>query len=386
MKSTKWYLLGASALASCFVTALAFAQAQDLDFDPADPFANIASAQEWTGKFASGVPAIDPNDRFRNLTSREWTETGEYETAEQQGLSAEAFLASFNGSGGSGVQIRSPYPYDTAEQHYDAWLAAANGGTDHSRMSLPDWSGSWQGTSQGVLHQTALVRDVWDAIADDYRPGFQQLLTAELESRHWWPADTCLPEGFGRFYALNGAVFHFMMDPTLVLIHKDRPNNETRYIYTDGRGFLPPDFRFAAWFGHSQAFWDGDELVVWTRDIIPWVLTHGLPESSDELQAIERIKKIGDSILLDITLYDPKAFAFPWHDVAEFRRLEDWTTAPETFNECVSTNNVYHDENGNLRQYTPGNPNYRDASDSRPWATVFERGERASEAAGEESQ
>lgn len=353
------------------------AQAQDLDFDPENPFANITSAEQWTEKFATGVPSIDPNDRFRNLTGRKWTETGEYQTAEQLGLSAEDFLATFDGSGGTGVQIQSPYPYDNAEEHYQAWLEAANGGTEHDRMNLPDWSGAWQGVSQGVLRQTALVRDVWDAITEEYRPGYQQLLTAELESRHWWPADTCLPDGFGRFYALNNAVFRFMVDPTIVLFHKDRPNNDTRYIYTDGRGFLPPDYRFPAWYGHSQAFWDGDELVIWTNDIIPWVFTHGVGEYSDELQAIERVKMVGDSILLDITLYDPKAFAFPWHDVVEFRRLEDWTTAPATFNECASTNNVYHDENGLLREYTPGDPNYHDASDPRPWATVFERGEDA---------
>lgn len=353
------------------------ANAQQQAFDPGDPFANISSAGEWVERFSTGAPEIDPSDRFRNLTSREWTETGEYQTRESAGLSSDDFLATFNGSGGTGMQIRSPYPYETAEEHFNAWLGQANGGTRHTRESLPDWSGSWQGVNQGVLGQRALVRDVWDATAEDYRPAFQQLLTAELESRHWWPADECFPDGFGRFYALNGAVFHFMMDQTMVLISKDRPNSETRYAWTDGRGFLPEDYRFPAWYGHSQAFWDGDELVIWTNDIIPWVLTHGLPEYSGEIEAVERIKKIGDSILLDITLYDSEAFAFPWHDVVEFQRLEDMQTFPVTFNECPSTNNVYHDENGLLQEYTPENPNYRDASDARPWATVFERAERA---------
>ena len=369
--------LAAAALSLSVGSVTALAQQQMPNFDPENPFANIIGAEEWTGRFATGAAELDPNDRFRNLTSREWTETGEFQTREQAGLSMQAFLETFDGSGGTGVQIRSPYPYGTAEEHYNAWLEAANGGTRHTRMSLPDWSGSWQGTNKGVLGQTALVRDVWDAIKEEYRPGFQQLLDAELDSRHWWPADTCLPDGFGRFYSLNGAVHHFMMDPSLVLFAKDRPNNDTRYVWTDGRGFLPPDYRFSAWDGHSQGFWDGDELVVWTNDIIPWVLTHGLPEYSGELQAIERLKKIGDSILLDITLYDPEVFAFPWHDVVEFRRLEDWKTAPPTFNECASTNNVYHDANGQLQEYSPGDPNYRDASDSRPWATVFEHAERA---------
>jgi hypothetical protein len=167
-----------------------------------------------------------------------------------------------------------------------------------------------------------------------------------------------------------------MMDPTIVLLDKDRPNSETRYIYTDGRGFLPPDYRFPMWYGESQGFWDRDELIVWTRDIKPWVITHGMGEYSDDLQAIERIKKIGDTIVLDITLYDSKAFAFPWHDVVVFRRLADWKIAPPTFYECVSTNNVYHDADGGLQEYSPGDLNYRDASDARPWATIFERSEK----------
>ena len=79
--------------------------------------------------------------------------------------------------------------------------------------------------------------------------------------------------------------------------------------------------------------------------------------------------------MLDITLYDAEAFAFPWHDVAEFQRLADWTTAPPLFNECVSTNNVYHDANGLLQHRSTDDPSYRDVADPRPWATVFERAE-----------
>jgi hypothetical protein len=377
MRNVRSRLPAVLGLAACLGTAPAFGQPQNLDFDPLDPFANLFSAEEWTARFSTGAPEIDPNDRFRNMSSREWTDAGEGETWNPNEMSNEEFLATLSGSGGTGVQIRSPYPYQSAEEHYNAWLQAAGGGTTHDRLSLPDWSGSWVGTTQGVLHQTALIRDVWEATSEAYRPPLQQLLDAELESRHWWPADSCLPDGFGRFYSLNAAVHHFMMDPTMVLFAKDRPNNDTRYVWTDGRGFLPPDYRFPAWYGHSQGFWDGDELIVWTNDIIPWVLTHGLGEYSDQLEAIERIKKIGDSILLDLTLYDPEAFAFPWHDVVEFQRLADWKLAAPTFNECVSTNNVYHDANGLLQHRSLDDPNYFDISDPRPWATVFERAERA---------
>jgi hypothetical protein len=361
-------------------TALAaagyIAQLAGQDFDPANPFARISSADEWVKRTKTGTPALDPNDRFRNLTSVDWAAAWEERTAAQQNLSSDAFLRTVNGSGGAGVRIRSPYPYTSAEEHYNAWLKAAEGGTKHTRANLPDWSGDWQGTDVGVLGRQALVRDVWEAVAPDYRPAFQQLLTAELEGRAWWPADSCFPDGIGRFYSLGGT-FHFMMDQTIVLIDKDRPNSETRYVYVDGRGFLPPDYSYPMWLGQSHGFWHGEDLVVWTRDIKQWVITHALPEHSDQLQMIERIKKIGDEIVLDMTLYDPKAFAFPWHDVVVFRRLADWKEAAPTFNECAFSNNVYHDESGGLQTYAPGDANFRDVTDPRPWATVFERAEKA---------
>jgi hypothetical protein len=373
MKLKSLYAAGAILLASLSASALIAAQSPAANFDSAHPFAKIRTAAEWTDRFRSNKPAIDANDRFGNMTSREWADAW---TKRPESLSNEAFLRSHPGTGGTGVQIRSPYPYKSAEEHFNAWRKAAGGGTKPTRANLPDWGGDWQGVTRGVLTFRALVRDVWDAVSPEYRPRFQQLLTAELEGRHWWAADSCLPDGMGRFYSLGGT-YHFMADPTIVLIDKDRPNSETRYVYTDGRGFLPETHRFPMWYGESQGFWDGQELIVWTNSFKAWLISHGLPEYSDKLEVIERVKRIGDEILVDMTLYDAEAFAFPWHDTVVFSKLKDWKVAPPTFYECVSSNNVYHDENGKIQEYLPGDPLYRDISDPRPWATVFERAEKS---------
>lgn len=373
MKLRSLYVAGTVLVAVLSALALIPAQSQTSDFDPAHPFAKLGSAVEWANRFRTGKPDIAPNDRFKNMTSREWVDAW---TKRPKGLSNAAFLQSYSGSGGTGVKVRSPYPYKSAEEHFNAWRKAANGGTKLTRANMPDWSGDWQGVSRGVLGFRALVRDVWDGVSPEYRPRFQQILTAEFEGRHWWAADECLPDGMGRFYSLGGT-YHFMMDPAIVLIDKDRPNSETRYVYTDGRGFLPANRRFQMWYGESQGFWDGQELIVWTRSFKPWVMTHALPEYSDKLEVIERVKRVGDQILVDETLYDPVAFAYPWHDTVVFSRLKDWTVAPPTFYECVSSNNVYHDANGEIQEYLPGDPQYRDPSDLRPWATVFERAEKS---------
>ena len=40
--------------------------------------------------------------------------------------------------------VPPPARYASAEEHYNALLKNANGGTKHTVTSLPDWSGIWQ--------------------------------------------------------------------------------------------------------------------------------------------------------------------------------------------------------------------------------------------------
>src|SRR5262245_29213303 len=47
------------------------------------------------------------------------------------------------GSGEDAYNIKSPYPYKTSWEHYQAWLSAAKGGTKHKLETLPNWDGVW---------------------------------------------------------------------------------------------------------------------------------------------------------------------------------------------------------------------------------------------------
>jgi len=47
------------------------------------------------------------------------------------------------------VNLASPYPFKTAAEHYQAWLKDAKGGTKHTKASIPDWSGRWDGGGGG---------------------------------------------------------------------------------------------------------------------------------------------------------------------------------------------------------------------------------------------
>src|SRR5690606_17821462 len=135
----------------------------------------------------------------------------------------EEFYGTLQGRDGDSVVIRSPYPYATAEEHWNAWLEAADGGTQHTRATLPDWSGDWEGGAVLVTSGAAQVGDVWDAVSEAYRPRFAQILQAELEGRHWWPADSCLPNGYMR----DGWTMRYvMLDTNVMIMGEDQPVNE----------------------------------------------------------------------------------------------------------------------------------------------------------------
>lgn len=338
-----------------------------LSFDPANPFAKVKSPEEWRKMFATGKPDIVAGDPYSNMTSSEFSRN----TSTGQAWRGKT-LADMKGSGGRGVMIRSPYPYKSAAEHYEAWLKAAGGFTKRPRDTLPDWSGDWVGNAAGVMYSRAKVSDVMASLTGEYKARYADILDSEAAGHHWWPSQFCMPSGFGKFYGENGVTWHFMTDQNMVVLVKDRPNNEIRYIYTDGRGFLPKDIQFPQWYGGSQGFWAGDELVIYTGQFRPWVIANGMPEYSGKLEVIERMKRFGDEMLLDITLYDPEAFAFPWHDTVVFKVMKDWTKGPATYSECVSTNNVYLDDKGVLQERAPGDPGFRDMSDPRPWATAYE--------------
>jgi len=86
--------------------------------------------------------------------------------------------------------------------------------------------------------------------------------------------------------------------------------HETRVIPTDGRANVGPGIQ--SWMGTSVGRWEGDVLVVETRNITPESDINGHP-LSDEGVLIERFT-LSDANTLDyrMTIDDPKVYAAPW--------------------------------------------------------------------------
>jgi len=103
--------------------------------------------------------------------------------------------------------------------------------------------------------------------------------------------------------------------------------NSMRVVYLDGRSHTDPDLVVRTFNGESVGHWEGDTLVVETKNFINdphhWV-DQGVP-ASDELRIIERIRMINDGKALEIamTLTDPKSWEGEWKGVRRWNRVDD---------------------------------------------------------------
>src|SRR5512145_1127252 len=103
--------------------------------------------------------------------------------------------------------------------------------------------------------------------------------------------------------------------------------NSLRVIYLDGRSHTDPDIVVRSFNGESVGRWEGDTLVVetknFTNDPHHWV-DQGVP-ASDELRIIERIRMINNGRTLEIamTLTDPKNWEGEWKGVRRWNRVDD---------------------------------------------------------------
>src|SRR5213593_63759 len=268
-----------------------------------------------------------------------------------------------------GLNLASPYGFKTAWEHYQAWLQKAGRGTRHTKETIPDWRGRWDGGPSGLNGGPNPASSVAAMLTLKYREYFVQDLKATAEGRIWGAGSFCLPGGF--FSSLGAE--EFIVTPEKVwTLAAGNGENYIRWIYTDGSGHSPKESEYPKWHGESIGFWNRDALIVHTNQIRGW--KGGLSEFSDKLETVERYRRVGDMIEGEITLYDADVFVQPVH--AKMRFQLDRQTRPELrplYNTCTDTNGpsaaYFMDERGKLNQRLPGDPLYWDATDPRPWGT-----------------
>ena len=113
-----------------------------------------------------------------------------------------------------------------------------------------------------------------------------------------------LPGGYNR----NIQIFQ---TPDHVVVHQEMIH-EARIIPLDGRSHPP----FRQWRGTSRGYWEGDTLVVETRNFIGqgavgFMLPIGNPD--ENMQVVERFTRVGDmAIHYEATADDPTVWTRPW--------------------------------------------------------------------------
>ena len=115
---------------------------------------------------------------------------------ENSGQVADARKYGSEGTGKAGaVNLTSPHPYKSALEHYQARLKAAGGGTKHTKDTIPDWSGRWEGGA-GFGGQ-APASDTVKLLTPEYQEYYVQELKgldrgADLERRGVLPSGRVL--------------------------------------------------------------------------------------------------------------------------------------------------------------------------------------------------
>ncbi|MFY9527480.1 MAG: hypothetical protein WBC04_08650 [Candidatus Acidiferrales bacterium] len=133
----------------------------------------------------------------------------------------------------------------------------------------------------------------------------------------------CAPPGVPRIY-LHPFPMEIIQIPGRVIMLFEF-DHFVRQIYTDGRGHnenLPP-----SWMGDSIGKWEGDTLVVDTTNFNDktWLDRGGHPHS-DQLHLVERIRRVDhDTLQIDMTFDDPKAYTKPWTGQQFFQLRPKWT-------------------------------------------------------------
>ena len=293
------------------------------------------------------------------------------------------------------ASIVSPYPFKTAQAHYEALLAetkSRGGPTKHTYATVPgELSGRYsiglRGDWYGMRYnQTPTILSL---LTPEYQTRMVQMLYHEAVSgASQWPSQYCWPEGFMRRF--DPVAIQPWINPHQILVTPDQvqistgvARNFVTNIHIDRefnmQGAVP---RLGAdvprWYGETIGFWDKDVLVTWTSNVQGWMI-HGHPEFSSKLQTVEIYVPMRDAqgrvtgINHEAVFYDAEALVEPIRIVRTLNRTSGLDQGnPYTFIECVPT---IYPVKGKATPTSPGQVIEYQVPDlyGRPWARMWEQ-------------
>jgi hypothetical protein len=288
--------------------------------------------------------------------------------------------------------IVSPYPFKTAQEHYEALMAEATrrgGPTQHTYATVPgEWTGRYRHPGQSNAYWYKMRHSQMSTILSLLTPEYQTRMVQEayhqaVANDPHWQSQYCWPEGFmRRWHEAATWEWNFMVTPDVVQILAGVARNFITNIHV-GRQFnmtgavprLGQDV--PRWYGETIGFWDRDALVTWTSNIQGWKV-HGAFEHSNKLQTIEVYtpNRDADGRFLGLNheaiFYDPDALTQPVRIVRNYVKLSGLDKGdPYVFIECVPT---IYPVKGKATSVAPGQTIEYTIPDmyGRPWARMWE--------------
>jgi hypothetical protein len=152
----------------------------------------------------------------------------------------------------------------------------------------------------------------------------------------------CFPPGVPRIY-LHPFPMEIIQTPGRVLIVYEF-NHFVRQIFTDGRKHntdLGP-----TWMGDSIGKWEGDTLVADTIGLNDktWLDRAGHPHSED-LHVVERFRRVdANTLTIDLTLDDPKAYPQPIKAQLTYQLKPDWNITEMICEDNITYNDYLKNE------------------------------------------
>lgn len=217
---------------------------------------------------------------------------------------------------------------ELGRQHGSAWLLyqglkeAAGGGERLSWDELPNWSGLYTKTRGGLKFDP----DQLDGGLPTAKltPKYEKILMATIEKRarniEYDPLSQCIDAGHPRWMGFPFLRENIITPEQTTLIAE--AFNSVRRVYTDGRGHLSEDDRFAKHLGDSIGFWDGDKLVIHTNDLMAGMYERSQPLYTEQVETVEIWRKVSERVIeVDLWIYDPPVLAEPWYTKQSYTRL-----------------------------------------------------------------
>ena len=117
--------------------------------------------------------------------------------------------------------------------------------------------------------------------------------------------------GYNSYYQIFQTADHVVIEQELI--------HTTRIIPLDGGSHVSDEIR--QWHGDSRGRWEGDTLVVETRNFSPLSNFRGARE---HLQLVERFTRVGpDAMHYEFTVVDPTTWTAPWTALVPWTRTDD---------------------------------------------------------------